>query len=241
MIPVIIQARLGSSRLPGKVMMPIGDRTVLGRVVDRCRQARRAGPLVVATSDLASDDPLADHAAALGVLVHRGPERDVLARYVGASAVVAAPEVVRVTSDCPLLCPEVLDDAIGRHQASGGDYTCIDGYPNGLGDVEVVRVDALQRAMTDSSVDDVYWREHVTTFVKDHPDRFRLNMLRSPPESERPSWRFSVDEMADLEVARAVWAAFAPRTDFGVLEILEYCDRHPELTAINRNVKQKTR
>jgi spore coat polysaccharide biosynthesis protein SpsF (cytidylyltransferase family) len=240
MIPIVIQARLGSTRLPGKVLMPIGGSTVLGRVIERCRLARRAGEIVVATSDLASDDPLAEHARTLGVEVHRGSERDVLDRYIGAAERIGAGTVVRITADCPLLCPEVLDRVIELHDEALHDYSYIDGYPNGLGAAEALRVDALRRARAETKVTDEYWREHVMTYLTDHPDRFVLNVTPAPAGVERPEWRFSVDEQADLDVARAVWEVFAPRNDFSAAEIIAYCDRHPELPGANRHVKQKT-
>lgn len=171
----IVQARMGSSRLSGKVMMPLAGIPVLDHVVTRVMAARRIDDVVVATSDLPGDDTIADHCATQGWKCARGSETDVLSRYAAAARASKAGIVVRVTSDCPLFSPQILDDMLAAFDPSAMDYMSTNWpertFPVGL-DCEVMRADALLDIAQGAT--DPYDREHVTAHFYRNPDRFRL-------------------------------------------------------------------
>ena len=171
----IVQARTGSSRLPGKVLMPLAGRPVLDHVVTRVSAAERIDEVVVATSDLPGDDAIEDYCKARGWTCVRGSETDVLSRYAAAVRESEAEIVVRVTSDCPLFSPRILDDMLAAFDPDSMDYMSTNwpqrSFPVGL-DCEIMRGDALL-AIAETATD-AYDREHVTSHFYRNPDRFRL-------------------------------------------------------------------
>ncbi|MDP3299887.1 MAG: glycosyltransferase family protein, partial [Phenylobacterium sp.] len=178
MILALLQARLSSTRLPGKVLLPLAGAPMLLRQIERVRRARRVDQIVVATSLEPSDDPLVDVLKEAGLAVHRGPLADVLARFVGALDVWPADHVVRLTGDCPLIDPEVIDATIALHLGEGADYTHNrydpSGYPKGQ-DVEVISAAALRRTAAQDRSPEA--REHVTWAVRNAPDLYRVARL----------------------------------------------------------------
>lgn len=166
---------MGSSRLPGKVMLPLAGRPVLDHVVTRVLAAKRIDAVVIATSDLPGDDAIANHCAAMGWTCVRGSETDVLSRYAAAARAAKAGIAVRVTSDCPLFSPRVLDAMLAAFDPGTMDYMSTNwpgrSFPVGL-DCEVMRADALL-AIADTATDP-YDREHVTPHFYRNPERFRL-------------------------------------------------------------------
>jgi spore coat polysaccharide biosynthesis protein SpsF len=222
-ILTILQARMSSTRLPGKVMRPILGRPMMARQIERLRRARRIGDLVVATSVEAGDDVVADCAEELGCLVFRGSLADVLARYAGAlERHGPADHVVRVTADCPLTDWRVIDQVIERHLAAGADYTSNTverTYPKGL-DVEIVRAPLLLQAATEAK--DPYEREHVTPFFYFRPERFRIEQVTQAVDQNLLRW--TVDTPADFAFTEAVYQALYPtKPDFLSEDVL----RHP--------------
>ena len=201
----IVQARMGSTRLPGKVLMTIGPMSVLELLVRRLRQSR-LDQIVVATSDLALDDAIVEAAGRLSVPIVRGPEHDVLARFLRAVEEHPATEVIRVTADCPLIDPQVVDRALARYRSSGADYcsnTLIRTFPDGL-DVEVVSASALREAGGEAS--DPAEREHVTPFIYRRPRRFRIAQITSDdPRLGRERW--TLDTADDLARLRSICAS----------------------------------
>jgi spore coat polysaccharide biosynthesis protein SpsF len=216
MILGVIQARMSSSRLPGKVLAPVLDTPMIGRQVERLRRSRRLDALVLATSREASDDPLADYCASLGLGVVRGPLEDVLARFALAlDAFPQATTLVRLTADCPLTDWRVLDAMVDHHLAAGADYTNNTlpqrTFPHGL-DVEAAQVAAFRAAVAEAT--DPYDREHVTPFLYRNPQRFRVEGLTRTPSLAHLRW--TVDYPEDLEFVRHVYAAlYAADPDFG--------------------------
>jgi spore coat polysaccharide biosynthesis protein SpsF len=197
----VIQARMGSTRLPGKVLADLGGRPMLRFMIDRLRAAP-VDALVVATSDLSQDDAVADVADAAGLPVVRGPEADVLGRFAAALAAHPADHVVRLTADCPLADPAIVEEAVRRHLVTEADYTSntiVRTFPDGL-DVEVVRAAALRAAIDEATRPDE--REHVTPFIYRRPDRFRLAAVVTAPCLADERW--TVDTPADLERVRSV-------------------------------------
>lgn len=228
MILAVLQARLSSRRLPGKVLLPLLGEPMLKRQIDRLRRARTLDGLVLATSRDASDDPLAAAAAGWGVPVHRGSLDDVLDRFVTAAAPFAPDAVVRITGDCPLLDWQVVDAAVALYRGSGADYAGNADpptYPDGL-DVEVIRFAALQRAAAEAVLPAE--REHVTLYLRRHPDRFRIAVLRGDRDLSHLRW--TVDEPADFAFVEAVYRRLYPaRPDFRTPDILALLAAEPDL------------
>jgi spore coat polysaccharide biosynthesis protein SpsF len=208
-ILTIVQARMSSSRLPGKVLKPILGAPMMARQVERLRRARRIGDLVVATSTEPGDDVVAECADGLGCLTFRGSLADVLGRYAGAlQAHGPADHVVRVTADCPLTDWRVIDRVIERHLETGADYTSNTvkrTFPKGL-DVEVVRASRLLEAAHEAT--DPYEREHVTPFFYFRPERFRIVQVTQAVDQNPLRW--TVDTAADFVFAESVYAALYP-------------------------------
>ncbi|MDR3511221.1 MAG: glycosyltransferase family protein [Caulobacteraceae bacterium] len=208
-ILTVIQARMTSSRLPGKVMRPILDMPMMGRQIERLRRSQSLGQLVVATSVDPTDQVIADYCRELGCPTHRGPLLDVLGRYAEALAAFGpADHVVRLTADCPLADWTVIDDCIALHLASGADYTSntVDRFfPRGL-DVEVFRADLLPKIAAGAT--DPYDREHVTPFFYRNPDRFRIEQLVQ--EHYLAHLRWTVDRPDDFAFVTRVYETLYP-------------------------------
>lgn len=194
-------------------------------VVYRSRQSRLADGVSVVTSEASRDDAIADLATGLGVDVFRGSEQDVLDRYASAARYFGADAVVRITGDCPFVDPGIIDEVIQLYRHRPADYVCIRGYPEGVGAAELVRLSALARACEETTAIDVGHREHVVTFLTEHPESFALEMPPAALHLQRPRARFSIDTWADLARARDVAAYFAPSRDFSIADLLAWLDR----------------
>jgi spore coat polysaccharide biosynthesis protein SpsF len=237
----IIQARVGSSRLPGKVLRPlVSGRNVLEYAIARCRLSQRLADVTIATTVSANDDEVARVAERNGVRVYRGSERDVLDRYVGAMHRFGADPVVRLTADSPLLASANIDEVIASYQTVPADYVCVEGYPLGLGIAECVSAAAVLRAHAATGPDEDYYREHVTTYIIDNPGLFALRITAPQPALNRPELRLTIDEAPDLEAARRVAGHFAPRIDYTIAETIAFLDAHPEVRALNAHVHQRS-
>ena len=175
----IIQARCGSTRLPGKVLKPLAGHTVLRYVIERCRLSRSLADVIVATTVEPADDAIETYCQSLGVPVYRGSQEDVLLRYVEAAAWSHADPIVRITSDCPLIEPSLIEQALAAYRGNPADYLFIEGYPRGTGDIELMTLPALRRALIETQPDQAYYREHVMTYLTDHPEAFTLSISRA--------------------------------------------------------------
>lgn len=236
-IVAIIQARMGSTRLPGKVLMDLAGDTVLARVVNRTRRAKLLSKVAVATSVLPADDAIVRECERLGVACYRGDESDVLDRYYQAAQQFAADIVVRITSDCPLIDPELIDSVICAFLEQRPDYATNAlhrTYPRGL-DVEGFTVDVL--GLVARSAREAHQRAHVTPYIYENPGLFRIVSLTS--EKDASSHRWTLDTVEDLEIIRAVYEHFGAHDDVGWREVLQLMESRPELTRINSEVKQK--
>ena len=234
----MIQARMSSTRLPGKVFLPLLDRPVLDWAVSRTRAAETIDSVVVATTTNPADDAIVEHCDAGAMTVFRGPEDDVLSRYEGAADEYGADVVVRVTSDCPFIDPALVDRVVMALRSQGADYAsnilAPRTYPRGL-DVEAFTADALRVAAAEATR--AGWREHVTPFFYRQPDRFALVGIWG--EEDHSEHRWTLDTPADLQLLRLI-AVELGRSDFAWEEALEAAEAHPEWRAINRDVVQKT-
>lgn len=222
----VLQARVSSTRLPGKVLRPLLGEPMIVRQVERLRRARMLEALVLATSTDPSDDALARWADAAGVPVYRGSLDDVLDRFVCAARPYAPAHVVRLTGDCPLADPAVIDLVVARHLESGADYTSNTiepTWPDGL-DVEAMTMAALEAAAREATAR--YQREHVTQFIVRQPRRFRLHSVRH--DNDLSALRWTVDEPADFELVEAIYAALYPSNPaFATADILAFLRDHP--------------
>ncbi len=233
----ILQARCSSSRLPGKVLKPILGEPMLARHIERLRRASHITPLIVATSTEASDDPLAELCKDLKVPCRRGSLNDVLDRFYHAAKPFRPEHLVRLTGDCPLADPAVIDACIEFHLSGNYDYTsnAIQAtFPDGL-DVEVFRFSALADAWTEASLPSE--REHVTSFIYHHPERYRIGHYR---QSEDLSWlRWTVDQPEDFEMVATIYRALYPGNPaFDTDDILRYLADHPEVACMNANIER---
>lgn len=236
-VVAIIQARMGSTRLPGKVLEDIEGETVLARVVSRLRRASLIGEVLVATTDRPADDAIVAESRRCSVAVSRGDENDVLDRYFRAAQLSKAEVVVRITSDCPLIDPEITDKTIRAFLDEAPDYASNAlqrTYPRGL-DTEVISMRALERAWRAASK--AYEREHVTPYIYEHPDQFKILPVTGDADHSRHRW--TLDTPEDLQFIRAVYARMKGHDDFLWKDVLGVLAREPELTEINRNVVQK--
>lgn len=231
-VVAVLQARMTSTRLPGKVLADVAGKPMIVRQIERIRMTRMLDHFVVATSTDASDDALARVVEAEGVPVIRGSLDDVLDRYKVAAQATKALHVVRLTGDCPLVDPDVVDVVIGHHLVSRSDITTNalePTFPDGL-DVEVVRADVLLMAAQEAQRK--YEREHVTPFIYERPQRFRVVHYRAPVDLSGLRW--TVDEQEDLVFVREVFQALYPANPrFRMPHVLRLLAERPELSEIN--------
>ncbi len=233
----ILQARCSSSRLPGKVLWPVLGIPMLLRQIERVRRARLLDTLLVATSIDGTDDPLAEVCAQNGISCFRGSLDDVLDRFFQAARSMDATDVVRLTGDCPLADPEVIDRVIREYLDAGVDYASSalePTFPDGL-DVEVFRFAALECAWQEAAL--VSEREHVTPFIYKHPERFRL--LKVCNSENLSHLRWTVDNPEDFEFVSRIYEALYPgKPDFTTADILAYLRQHPGLGSVNAHLER---
>src|ERR1700729_944187 len=224
---------MGSARFPNKVMRPICGTPMIGLLLGRLAKAGRIDQIVLATSEDPRNESLARYVCNLGYEVYRGSEEDVLDRYHAAAKLYGADVVVRVTGDCPLIDPEVVDAVIDRFSDAGVDYAsnCMPPtYPDGL-DVEVFSAQALEAAW--GGARNSFEREHVTPFISESSQFTRAALVNSSDESTA---RWTVDEPEDFEVVRKVFEHFHPRSDFTWTEVLALARENPEWFAGNQHL-----
>lgn len=234
----IIQARMSSRRLPGKVLEPvIEDKSMLACVIERVQLAERVNHVVVATSDSKDDDPIASLCEAMGVACFRGGLDDVLGRYAAAAECYAADVIVRITADCPVIDFDIIDRCVEAFHDSDYDYvsnTITPSFPDGL-DVEVFSRSALDRAYREASF--ASEREHVTLYINNHPEIFsRFNVVS---DGDYSALRWTVDEKEDLELIRAIYnQLYSDNPRFNMHDILKLLEQRPELLRMNSHFQR---
>jgi spore coat polysaccharide biosynthesis protein SpsF len=235
----IVQARMGSTRLPGKVLQDLAGEPMLARVVNRTCRAKTLQEVVIATTTNTVDDVIVKLCEARGWSWFRGSEEDVLDRYYHAAKKYQADFIVRITSDCPLIDPEVIDHVVQEflERQPEVDYASNTWprrtFPRGL-DTEVMRMDVLERAWREDR--NPAWREHVTPYIYRNPDRFRIHNVVSPVDYSAMRW--TVDTQEDLAFVRQIYNYFG-HDRFSWREVLKVLEEHPEWVEINRYVQQK--
>lgn len=237
MILAILQARCSSSRLPNKVLKTILDKPMLALQIERVRRANLVDQLVIATSDDASDDALARLCEELNVPCFRGNLNDVLDRYYQASLAYMPDHVVRLTGDCPLTDPSVIDLVIQSHLDSGADYSSNSvqaSYPDGL-DVEVCKYAVLKQAWAEAKLRSQ--REHVTLFIHQQPDLFQLNHVCAQTDLSHLRW--TVDNQEDFELVNTIYEnLYVKNPEFNTSDILNLLTEQPELAYMNQHIQR---
>ncbi|WP_169577920.1 cytidylyltransferase domain-containing protein [Salisaeta longa] len=238
-IVAVIQARMGSTRLPGKVLRDIAGRPMIDWVVRRARRISSVDQVVVATSVLDKEKPLIEHLESQQIPFIRGSESDVLERYVDAAEAYDADAVVRITSDCPLLMPDVSENVIQTFVETSCDYaanTIERTYPRGL-DTEVISCSALRRVHSMAS--DPADREHVTRYIRKHSEDFALCSVTA--NNNRAGLRWTVDEEEDLILVRRIYEMLGAKTETASYEdVVRLVETHDGLASINQHVEQKS-
>ena len=234
-ITAIIQARLGSSRLPGKTLMVIEGETLLGHLVRRITPSKYLTDIIIATTTEKRDDAIVSFAEQRGLKFFRGSEHDVLDRFYQTAVAFHLETIVRVTPDCPLMDYRVIDLVIKEYIRGPYDYVSNilpPTYPDGL-DTEVFSFSALEQAWNNAALKSE--REHVTPYIRNHPERFRIGNVRCTENLSALRW--TVDTTRDLEFVQAIYAHFQSRP-FGMDEILELLRKRPELKAVNVGIER---
>ena len=225
----MIQARMTSTRLPGKVMMDINQKPMLRHLVDRVRLCQSVNEILIVTSLDSSDDCIVDYCKLNNIACYRGSLDDVLGRFLSAARAVKAEQIVRLTADCPLMPPDVVDDVVRFHLRDSADYTNNCGrlrFPDGM-DVEVISIQALEKSALNAR-----WRserEHVTLFIENNPSEFKISCFDAKADME--NIRLTVDYKEDLEVIKIV--DFRQMGDFSFSKVLSVLSDDPSIKRLN--------
>ena len=235
-----IEARITSSRLPGKVLLPVAGMPMLLHLVRRLRSVPSIDEIVLATTTNDSDDILVDFSLKNSISYFRGSEEDVMTRVIEAADSVDAELIVEITGDCPIIDPEIVEQTIRMFHANQADYVSnahIRSFPDGM-DTQVFRLDTLKRCalMTSDKLD----HEHVTLHIRNHPELFSHVHLVAPPELHWPELGLTLDEIADYELLVHIIEYFEPTNPlFSCLDSIRLLRQNPEWLAINQSVVRK--
>lgn len=236
MILGVLQARTSSTRLPQKVLLPLGGRPMIVRQMERMRRSRKVDRWVLATSDQAEDAILCEMATSVGFEFHQGSLNDVLDRFYQAASRFSPGVVVRTTGDCPFFDPGLLDEGIEEFERQGVDYlsNCLQPtFPDGL-DFEVFSFKALERAWREADLPSE--REHVTPFLYKKSSGFGVHCVRNP-RGDFSSWRLTVDEPRDYELICRIYDELSPRRpDFGFDDLVEFLSSRSGLMSLNSDI-----
>lgn len=235
-----IEARMNSSRLPGKILRPILGKPTLEHLVERVRRSKLVNEVVVATTVSPQDDAVEVWAKKAGIAIFRGSEEDVLLRVLEAQRAYKGDVIVELTGDCPLLDPQIIDQVLKYYLDHDTDYVSNSkerSYPLGF-DVKIFSREALEEVHRISQ--DPADREHVSLYLYEHPEKFTVHTIMAPPELHRPQYRICVDTLDDFTAAESIFKALYPKKpDFNAYDIVHYLDTHPEVVALNAAVQQR--
>jgi spore coat polysaccharide biosynthesis protein SpsF len=237
-INIIIQARMGSTRLPGKVLRPTAGRPMLSYQIERLHQVKAPHSLIIATSDQSADDTIEAFCQQEKVICFRGEEDNVLDRYYQACQTYPADIIVRLTADCPLIDPAVIDEAISLYKKQPADYisnTLERTYPRGM-DVELFTYKALLKAFHEAKKP--FDKEHVTPYIYRKSSGFTVKNYGMTPDASM--YRLTVDTIEDFTLIKTLIEDLYPKNkQFTLADILKDLQEHPEWTSINQHIKQK--
>lgn len=238
----IIQARMGSERLPGKVMKDIMGKPMITYTLDRVKKSKYIDEVILATSEKETEQPMVDYLKANQYIVFRGEENHVLKRYYDAASYYKADTVIRITGDCPLIDATIIDQVITYFNMNTYDYvrlnvpeTFIRGF-----DVEIFSMKALERVyqIANQIEGDSPYKEHVTLYMYQHPEEFQIGIVKGSEYYQKP-YRLCVDTKEDYELVKTVYEHFKDRY-ISAKEVIAYLDSHLELAQMNQAIHQKT-
>jgi spore coat polysaccharide biosynthesis protein SpsF len=237
-IGIVIQARIGSSRLPGKVLKNINNKMMVEHLIDKTKQVKCVDEIILAVSDNKNDDLLERVALKKNVRCFRGSENNVLERYLQSALRYNLDTIVRLTADCPLLSTKLLKESINKYVKLGSkpDYFYIEGYPNGLGAIEILSRNALIKSKRLARTRED--KEHVVSFMLKNKSKFKVMIPRAVSRMYRPELRVCVDTIEDLKLVRIVAKHFQS-TDINPRKLIVYLDNNPKLRKINEMIKQR--
>jgi len=230
----IIQGRMGSTRLPGKILMEVMRRPLLSYQIERLRLSKSITRIVVATTTNAEDDPVVELAQGEKVEIYRGSEHDVLDRYYQAAKTLSAEHVMRLTADCPLIDIDVCDRISNEYFTSGSDYVHTgETFAEGL-DCEIISFEALERSWKEAKLKSE--REHVALYIRNHRDQFAFKIVEN--ETDDSKYRITIDEEADFHVVEAILKSLYIRDSpyFGIEAIKKFLKANPDIYALNANI-----
>lgn len=235
-----IEARMTSSRLPGKVLLPAAGKPMLEHLVRRLQAVPSLDGIVLATTVNPTDDIIVEFSKRVGVSCFRGSEDDVMARVIGAAESCGADVVVEITGDCPIIDPQIVEQTIRMFKAHRADYASnchIRSYPVGM-DTQVFRVDTLQRSA--ALTNDAFDHEHVTLHIRNHPEIFSHLHLVAPPDVHWPDLGLTLDEVRDYELLKKIIEHFEPDNAlFSCLDVVNLLREKADWVAINKTVERK--
>lgn len=239
-IIAIVEARMTSRRLPGKVLMHAAGKPMLEHLINRLQAVPSLNEIVLATTTNATDDVLEKFANNMGISCYRGSEDDVMNRVIEAGVSANANIIVEITGDCPIIDPQIVEQTIRMFMANKADYvsnSIIRSYPDGM-DTQVFRLETLQKSssMTDSHLD----HEHVTLHIYNNPDVFSQVHLIAPPELHWPELGLTLDELSDYELLKRIIEFFEPKRPlFSCLDVVRLLRQKPQWVEINQKVLRK--
>lgn len=239
-VAAIIQARMGSTRLPGKVLKKVLGKTLLEYQIERVKRAKAIDEIIIATTTKESDDPIVQLCQQLSIPYYRGSEEDVLSRYYEAATKFNVDVVVRLTSDCPIIDPNVIDKVVEHYLENKDRYDYVSNtltrtYPRGL-DTEVMSYEVLKRVHEEAK--ELVYREHVTAYIYHHPDQFRLCNVSNEKDESKHRW--TVDTEEDFLLIKNILETLYPLNPLFTLEdIIQILRDKPEWVEINAHIEQK--
>ena len=239
-IVATIEARMTSSRLPGKVLLPALGRPILWHLIERLRQVASLNAIVIATTHNQADEPIVEFAKSNKIDYYRGSENDVMQRVIDAASSVAADVIVEITGDCPLIDPEIVEQAIRIFRYNNASYVGnahVRSYPDGM-DVQIFHLDDLKKSA--SLTQDTLEREHVTLHMRNNPGIFAPLHIVAPPALHWPELGLTLDEQADYQFLCTILDFFGEAaSQASCYEIIELLKQRPELLEINGSVRRK--
>ena len=228
-----------STRLPGKVLLPVCGKPLLAHLIERLQRVPSLDAIVVATTVNSTDEPIVELAHRLGVGCFRGSEEDVLGRVLGAAQAYGADVIVEITGDCPAIDPDIVQRCIDEYFATGADYVSNTNYAGGM-NTQVFSTQVLaevERVTRDNPAA----REHVSLPIYEHPERYRLHYVEAPPDLARPDLVVELDTPEDYEMIKTIFEALYPvNPEFTLTDILVLLDSHPEILDLNAHVRHRT-
>jgi len=239
-VAAIIQARMGSTRLPGKILKKVLGKTLLEYQIERVKRSQQINQIIIATTTKDSDDPIVQLCDQLSIPYYRGSEEDVLSRYYEAAKMFKVDVIVRLTSDCPIIDPAVIDKVI-KHYLNNKDQfdyvsnTLVRTFPRGM-DTEVLPIEILENALLNSK--EPVYREHVTSYIYHHPNLFKLGNVTHVEDLSHNRW--TVDTEEDFQLIKNILNELYPiNTFFNMTDVVELMDKNPSWFKINSHVEQK--